>query len=273
MILAAFLSQRKSWLFLGLLAICFGWISLDRIGVFSLTFDWPYVRTIGTQLSLFSFGIWLTASLAELIAAPDLAAWMRRLSYAHVAGFVAAALLDLFGLVHPEEMLLYGLPFQLISILACGVILAAAWRRGIRGASTLLIGAVPLGISIVGGAVASLLYSQSNLSLALPVGLAFFLAALAVRLVRRTFDAFEAQVASTALRHSEARFRALTDNAADIVYLLDSAGDSVCQPVVPDSHGIRQADLYGTTLFDRLHPDDLLKCGGGFKRWSMNPRH
>jgi PAS domain S-box-containing protein len=255
--LSSLIGPPRSWLFLGLLALSFGWISLERIGVFSLTVDWPYIRTIGTQLSLFSFGIWLTASLSELIAAPDLALWMRRLSYAHVVGFAVALMLHLARLVHPEEVLLYGLPLQIASILASGVILLAAWRRGSKGALTLLIASIPLGISIIGGAAASLFFSRSNLTLALPIGLAFFLTALAVRLVRRTVDAFESQVAGAALKHSEARFRALTENSADVVFLLDSAGRFLfASPACFAATGCQPAELYGTTLFDRIHADD-----------------
>jgi PAS domain S-box-containing protein len=271
-LLAAFLPQRKSWLFLGLLALSFGWISLDRIGIFTLTVDWPYIRTLGTQLALFSFGIWLTAALAELIAVPDLAAWMWRLCYAHIVGFVVTGVLYLAKIVHPDEMLLYGLPLQIASLVVCGVILLAAWRRASRGAMTLLIGVVPLGICIIGGAIASLLFSESNLSRALPVGLAFFLTALAVQLVRRTLGAFEAQVAGAALKHSEARFRALTDNATDMVFLLDSAGRYLfASPSCFAGTGLKQADLYGSRLFDRIHAEDVADVRRRFQELVDNP--
>jgi PAS domain-containing protein len=61
----------------------------------------------------------------------------------------------------------------------------------------------------------------------------------------------------TALKHSEQHFRALIENASDMIWILDDHGNY--KYVSPSTRRILGYDpefLIGTSAFDRLHPDD-----------------
>ena len=60
------------------------------------------------------------------------------------------------------------------------------------------------------------------------------------------------------LRESEARYRLLANNIADIIILIDTRGilHFVSQSVEPVL-GLRAQDLIGTSCFDLVHPDDV----------------
>lgn len=60
------------------------------------------------------------------------------------------------------------------------------------------------------------------------------------------------------LRESEARYRLLANNIADIILLIDAHGTVrfVSQSVEPVL-GLRARDLIGTSCFDLVHPDDV----------------
>src|SRR5262249_26401628 len=59
---------------------------------------------------------------------------------------------------------------------------------------------------------------------------------------------------------------ALSQNAADTVFLLDAGGRYLfASPSCVTGTGLRPDDLYGATLFDRIHPDDLTEARRRFK--------
>jgi two-component system NtrC family sensor kinase len=67
----------------------------------------------------------------------------------------------------------------------------------------------------------------------------------------------EQQHAEDALRRSEARFRALIENAQDIITLLDGSGVILyASPAVERVLGYRPDELVGRSVSELLHPDD-----------------
>jgi PAS domain S-box-containing protein len=78
------------------------------------------------------------------------------------------------------------------------------------------------------------------------------------RAVREAEERSEHRSAEEALRESEKRFRALVQNASDIVMILDV--DSTVRyesPAVERVLGFRPKERIGTSIFDYVHPDDL----------------
>jgi hypothetical protein len=71
-------------------------------------------------------------------------------------------------------------------------------------------------------------------------------------------DVSRAVSAQTALSRAEAQFRALAENAQDIVEILDAEGRIVfANPAVKRAMGYEPAEILGRSAFDYLHPDDL----------------
>ena len=70
-----------------------------------------------------------------------------------------------------------------------------------------------------------------------------------------------AETPSDMLRHREAHFRALVENAADVILIVEADGvirtRSNSSPSMPGRHGYRQDDLLGKSSFDFVHPEDL----------------
>src|SRR5204863_126308 len=121
------------------------------------------------------------------------------------------------------------------------IFLARATRRESRENAILVgMGMLPFCLGVTVGAVACSTIDKNALSQALLIGFAFLVTGLTVFAARRTLAAFEAQVAGDAVRHSEARFRALSQNAADMVFLLDAAGRYLfASPSCVDGTGLR----------------------------------
>ena len=78
-----------------------------------------------------------------------------------------------------------------------------------------------------------------------------------------------------ALRASEERFRALTEQSADIILIADPSGQ--IKYASPSVHTVLAADgdsLVGTNMIDRVHPDDFAKTtspGPGLVEYGQNP--
>jgi PAS domain S-box-containing protein len=69
-----------------------------------------------------------------------------------------------------------------------------------------------------------------------------------------------------ALRHSEERFRALIENSADGVGLLDAAGQIVFMTdSIKRTLGWEPAQMVGTSFHDWIHPDDLQSVEEAFR--------
>ena len=81
---------------------------------------------------------------------------------------------------------------------------------------------------------------------------------IATRALRQWRDIVERQRAEEALRESEARYRLITENANDMIALLDQQGAILyISPSVWSLLGYEPAELLGAFLFDLIHPDDL----------------
>lgn len=71
-------------------------------------------------------------------------------------------------------------------------------------------------------------------------------------------DITDLRQAEDALRHSEARFSSLIQNASDIITILDADGTiRYASPSVERLLGYRPSHLIGRNAFDMIHPDDL----------------
>jgi PAS domain S-box-containing protein len=83
---------------------------------------------------------------------------------------------------------------------------------------------------------------------------------------------FERRRAEDALRRSEARFRALIENAEDIITVLDGRGVILYEsPSIEHVLGYRPDELVGTSAFQWLHPEDHRKVGELFTRSAEHP--
>lgn len=79
--------------------------------------------------------------------------------------------------------------------------------------------------------------------------------------------------ADRALRQSEERFRALIENSADVISLVDATGSILFEtPSVVRVLGYRPDDLVGKSAFSLVHPDDLEIASHAFARLVHDPR-
>ena len=77
-----------------------------------------------------------------------------------------------------------------------------------------------------------------------------------------------------ALGESERRFRALAQNASDVVAILDADGVILYEsPSVERALGYRPEDLVGESVFEYVHPDDLERVSGSFVQILENPNN
>ncbi|MBL6945890.1 MAG: PAS domain S-box protein [Rhodospirillales bacterium] len=73
--------------------------------------------------------------------------------------------------------------------------------------------------------------------------------------------------AEGALRESETKFRALIENALDFIMVLDKNGSiSFQSPSIEESFGFRPAEMLGTSFFEYVHREDLIRVKDSFFR-------
>ncbi len=75
------------------------------------------------------------------------------------------------------------------------------------------------------------------------------------------------------VRHSEERYRALTQNSSDLVTLMEATGIVRYQsPAIVRMLGYSPVELLGKNAFDYVHPDDLQRVETGFAEGLEDPR-
>ena len=80
-------------------------------------------------------------------------------------------------------------------------------------------------------------------------------------------DISERKAAYEELGRSEEYFRALTENAADILFIVDASGIIIyCSPSVESITGYSPESLIGTSAFDLIIPEDQPRAGEDFGR-------
>jgi PAS domain S-box-containing protein len=80
-------------------------------------------------------------------------------------------------------------------------------------------------------------------------------------------DVTDRKAAEEALERSNARWRAMIENAHDIVTILDPEGRMGYQsPALTRVTGFRPEELEGASAFDYMHPDDAPAVGAEFQR-------
>jgi diguanylate cyclase (GGDEF)-like protein/PAS domain S-box-containing protein len=86
------------------------------------------------------------------------------------------------------------------------------------------------------------------------------------------YDVTDREAAEAALRTSEERFRALVQNATDVITILDAAA-MVCyeSPAIERVLGYAPEELIGTDPFALIHPDDVAAVRGLFEESLRRP--
>lgn len=85
-------------------------------------------------------------------------------------------------------------------------------------------------------------------------------------------DTTEAQAAEERLRQSEQQFRALTENGADIITVLDPDGTRrYASPSYQRVLGYGPDELVGTDIFKLIHPEDEARTRATFERLVATP--
>ncbi len=135
--------------------------------------------------------------------------------------------------------------------------------QGLAGIS-LGIPAISFGISLVLG---RLYFNPTQLDDLQLFMLVMYIATLLIGVART-----ERARAGKALEENEKRFRALIQNNADAITLLDSNGITLYDtPAAPGMLGYAPGELIGSSAFQLMHPDDLQPTIGLFNRLVQSP--
>ena len=91
-------------------------------------------------------------------------------------------------------------------------------------------------------------------------------------IVANVRDVTERHEAAEALRKSEEHFRALTENASDLITVLSAEGTYLYQsPSIMRLLGYTQADVLGGSPFAFMHPDDVAEAADALARMAGEP--
>lgn len=269
-----FLPSRWAWIQYGMLAAWFSLLSFDHAGAFTLISSLAWFRADLFWMLLPWIGIWLPGLLAHLLPESKNQKRWRWLRWGHLIAFGAVVLLAAGRVVAPAVLHRIVLPLTGIGALAILALSFPAIRRSdreIRGLAA--AGVWPFLLSLLVGIAGSLSISYGVLPHVLPWGFAAFTLALVVFTGRHALRAFRTQTLTEAVHQSESRFRALSENATDMVFLLDAAGQYLFVSSSCESEtGLPPSRYYGTALFDRIHPEDQEQMRRGFRTLCASPR-
>ncbi|MFC1587846.1 PAS domain S-box protein [Planctomycetota bacterium] len=85
-------------------------------------------------------------------------------------------------------------------------------------------------------------------------------------------DITDRKLAEEALQRSEKRFKGMIENSFDLVTILDGDGIIIYEsPSMENILGYKKGDLLGTSVFDRIHPDDISKAMEVFSQTIQQP--
>ncbi len=87
-------------------------------------------------------------------------------------------------------------------------------------------------------------------------------------------DITERKIAETKLKDSESRFRRIVENTTDIIVEASFEGKFLyLSPNATEIMGYEPEELYGTSIFEKLHPDDLAPAIKEFSGTIQDMRH
>jgi diguanylate cyclase (GGDEF)-like protein/PAS domain S-box-containing protein len=188
--------------------------------------------------------LWLGALIISIGVVFWLIPWRRLPPYASLATLpLAFVLLAVSNYADPNPYT-YGIPFLVVYLW-----LGAAHRRW-TSVATLPVAAIAFAAPLVNTPDAADSWIGSTVC---TLGLCAVLGE-SLAWAMQNISATQLQLAA---RRSQARFQALTSNAAEIVAILDESGTvSYCSPAVEGVLDVQPESLIGVRLWDRVHPED-----------------